>query len=34
MDSDNLKINWLGEEYPPRYNYGYPERDIELVAAA
>ena len=28
------KIQWLGEEYPPRYNYGYPERDLELVAAA
>ena len=34
MDSDHLKISWLGEEYPPRYNYGYPERDIELVSAA
>ena len=28
------KIQWVGEEYPPRYNYGYPERDLELVAAA
>jgi len=28
------KVQWLGEEYPPRYNYGYPERDLELVSAA
>ena len=32
--SSSVKIQWLGEEYPPRYNYGYPERDIQLVAAA
>lgn len=29
-----VKIQWMGEEYPSQYNYGYPERDIELVAAA
>jgi len=30
----NVKVHWLGEQYPPRYNYGYPQRDLELVAAA
>ena len=29
-----VKIQWMGEEYPSQYNYGYPERDIELVSAA
>ena len=29
-----VKIQWMGEEYPGQYNYGYPERDIELVSAA
>ena len=29
-----VKIQWLGESYPNGYNYGYPERDLELVSAA
>ena len=29
-----VKVQWLGESYPNGYNYGYPERDLELVSAA
>ena len=35
MDTGSyVKVHWMGEEYPPRYNYGFPQRDLELVSAA